>query len=397
MYLRSDDDWAKAGKESAYYSCALENLCATQGGKAVTVRECLAYQGPVASSRCGYLAVIPAGEEITVLWRGEYGVKDGVLFPIYYLDNYEFDGAYIRGIDITGALDVSKVSDGKGGKMTLYQQRALTGINMGEYGFSKEKIDEALSHDTVYEIAGLRGGLKLFSATFCDSDSKAYDLDLETSGWLSLLYPLNMENPVPIVEDYRFSGGFGGGSNRKTYYALETSGKKAVPHEIASVWPHSLEYRTDSGYDGMVYCYFTRDCLVTYAYQSEENGSRITKNMTDFYMQGHDQYADGKPFRFHYAGSNEGEPQAKSKTLAKGQYANPVCRLRLRSSPNLSAEKVATLEAGTLVRVVEVGAKATIDGATANWVKVETVNGGRFVEGGSADGAAYWAFGGYLE
>lgn len=397
VYLRNEGDWEKAGnKKDARYTCSLGNLCQGDNsgslpkrGEAVTIRDCMYYMPPLAASLVGVIGIIPAGTEIQIVHHGEYGIKDGTLFPIYsfeYKDKktgYVFGGD-VRGIDIISKSDASSVSDGKGGKYTLYSQRALKGISYSDYGFSKSKIDEVLDGYMTYEMAGLKNGWKIVESLLYDEQGRCYKIDLDTSGWLSLQHPLNMKNPVLFIQEYLFSGGQGGGAIAHVLYTVEVSGGKANLRKA-----FSYEYlSTDGGPDGIAYHYFTRDGAVVYIYQ-EECG-QVTENIQLVYMQ------QNNPYSFTRKGERRGEPQGKSQSFTLKQYANTICHLKMRRRPSLSAEKFGTLDAGTLVKIIEIGDKATIDGITSNWVLINPVHTGVFeIDDGVA--AAVWVFGGYLE
>ena len=393
FYYREEEDW----ENEVGYDCALENLCQKDyypEREAVTIRECMYYQPPRAACKVGSLSILPAGTKIKLWETGEYGIKDGVLFPIYEFEGKDEEGyrvgvGYIRGIDITSTQHTSSVSDGKGGKYTLYYQRALKSVKDDSYGYSKEKIDEALNATGTYEGADGTGGFKMNKVVIIDPSGKRYDVELKTeASSLSLEYPLNMKNPVLFLEENLFSGGMGGG-----YFSTKLS---TAEYRLAyGVYLRkAFEYgytSADVGFEGMAYHYFTKDGAFTYEYQTDEMG-KLKDNTRIFYQQ--DEY---DPCHFIWSDAIDGEPQGRSQTLEVGQYANPVCRLKMRSSPSLSAEKINTLEAGTLLQVVEVGSKVSIDGVTANWVKVKAVNDGRFVEGYSTNGITGWVFGGYLD
>ena len=389
FYYR-EEDW----DNEVGYDCALENLCQKvyyPEREAVTIRECMYYQPPLAACIVGSLSILPAGTKIKLWKTGEYGIKDGVLFPIYEFESRDEEGyvveGYIRGIDITSTQHTSSVSDGKGGKYTLYYQRALKSVNSDSY--SKEKIDEALNATLTYEVADLKGGFKMNKVVIIDPSGKRYDVELKTeASSLRLEYPLNMKNPVLFLKENLFSGGMGGG-----YFTTRLSKAKLLSDGNVLI-DKVFEYgylSADAGYDGMAYHYFKNDGAVVYEYQTDEMGN-VEHNSHTFYVQN-----SNFRYGFWYDGSVDGEPQGKSQTLEVGQYANPVCRLKMRSSPSLSAGKINTLEAGTLLQVVEVGSKVSIDGVTANWVKVKTVNDGRFVEGYSTNGITGWVFGAYLD
>ena len=153
----------------------------------------------------------------------------------------------------------------------------------------------------------------------------------------------------------------------------------------------------DAGFDGMAYHYFTKNGVITYEYQTDEMG-KVETNRQKSYKQ-----KDSSPYAFVFDDERNGEPQGKSQTLKVGQYVNTVCRLKMRQSPDRYSRTLLILKPGTLLKVVEVGERQTIDGLSANWVKVEPVNDDKSVEGNvikdflPAEETAAWVFGAYLE
>ena len=76
-------------------------------------------------------------------------------------------------------------------------------------------------------------------------------------------------------------------------------------------------------------------------------------------------------------------------------YVTSPDGLRVRSAPSLQVKTIDTHYYGEYVLAAEKGAQATIDGITANWVKVRAVNAVRSAEGNTI--GTGWVFGGYLE
>ena len=392
-----EDGW----QESPAYFSALPNYACNfwdyeAHNEVVAVRDCLIYYNPVAASYYGSLHFVKAGTKFKVLRVADWGMEDGILYPIYETD---YD-TLIRGIDVTGSNCVSRASDGKGGFHTLVYQPILedtTPDDVHEFNNQwdekrtlDEELEEYFSNELIYEGKFLRGGLGTNFAEYTDPQGKTYRLSIDSrTSFLKLLYPLNMDNPEPIFQADSFSGGMGGG-----YFSTKLSNLKAKSDGRAYL-QKICEYgytSADVGYDGMAYHYFKNDGAVVYEYQTDEMGN-VEHNRHNYYVR-------KSNFRYSfwwYDGTVDGEPQGKSQTLEVGQYANPVCRLKMRSSPSLSAGKINTLEAGTLLQVVEVGSKVSIDGVTANWVKVKAVNDGRFMEGYSTNGITGWVFGAYLD
>ena len=71
--------------------------------------------------------------------------------------------------------------------------------------------------------------------------------------------------------------------------------------------------------------------------------------------------------------------------------------LRLRAAEGTTGDALATLAAGTRVKVEAVGKEETIDGITSNWVQVSVLDGAKDKDGNAiAAGTKGWLFGGYL-
>ncbi|MDE7290693.1 MAG: SH3 domain-containing protein [Treponemataceae bacterium] len=82
---------------------------------------------------------------------------------------------------------------------------------------------------------------------------------------------------------------------------------------------------------------------------------------------------------------------------AVGKTATVTENLRLRTDDKTMAEVVATLAAGTRVKVLAPGREYTIDGITSNWVQVSVLGGANDKDGNAIEaGTKGWLFGGYL-
>ena len=82
---------------------------------------------------------------------------------------------------------------------------------------------------------------------------------------------------------------------------------------------------------------------------------------------------------------------------AMGKTATVTENLRLRTDGKTTAEVVATLAAGTRVKVLAPGREDTIDGITSNWVQVSVFDGAKDKDGNAIEaGTVGWLFGGYL-
>ena len=246
------------------------------------------------------------------------------------------------------------------------------------------------SSKTIYEGKILRGGFETNFAEYTDPQGKAYRLSIDSSaGVLKLLYPLNMDNPVPILQADSFSGVMG-------YYLTKLSTLEAADDGayLREICEYGYASGADVGDDGLAYHYFDDDGVYVYQYQANEEMGTVTENQRYQYVQ------YGNPYEFHsiYNRLESGEPKGKSRfgCFTKGSYWNPICRLKLRSSAGTGGEVLGTIEGGTLLEALEEGKKATIDGYTSAWVKVRAVNRERFVDGGDFTQTG-WVFGAYLD
>ena len=301
----------------------------------VAVRDCLMYWEPKAAAYYGSLRFVKAGTKFKVLRVADWGMEGDTLYPIYETD----DDTLIRGIDVTGSDSVSRASDGKGGFHTLVYQPILENTTLDDVHYNDEsaesvttheELERYFSHEMTYESRFLRGGLLVDRAEYTDPKGKKYILYNSNSDFkykaarLKLLYPLNMDNPVPILQIDSFWGGNGGGSYKTILKSISKSmGNAAYLYYIC-------EYRytsADVGYDGLAYHYFDDDGVYVYQYQTDEMGN-IEENQRYRYVQ------YGNPYEFHsidYRGES-GEPKGKSRfgCFTKGSYWNPICRLKLR-------------------------------------------------------------------
>ena len=101
--------------------------------------------------------------------------------------------------------------------------------------------------------------------------------------------------------------------------------------------------------------------------------------------------ADGSP-------DTSTEESAVSKPApAIGKTATVTENLRLRIDEQTTSDVIATLAAGTRVKVLAPGREDTIDGIASNWVQVEVLDGAKDKDGNAiAAGTVGWLFGGYL-
>ena len=398
-------DGAEWQKPNTDFSRSLPNYACQYWGyqtenEVVAVRDCFIYCTPSGPVAYNWLRFVKAGTKFKVKCVSSWGIEDGTLFPIYWTDTYH----YIRGIDVTGSDCVSRASDGKGGFHTLVYQQLLEDVSMKnvqnfnqwerEKLSTSDQLEKYFSHEMTYEGRWLRGGFETNFAEYTDPAGKVFGLNIdERASRFKLLFPLNMKNPVPIIQRTWFYGGMGGGTYSTELSALETGYGKAFPHRICEYGYTSA----DVGFDGMAYHYFYDTGVCVYEYQTDEMGN-VTDNNIYYYAK-----ATGKVCDFKLTNIFSGEPQGKSQSLKIGQYVNPVCRLKMRQSPSLSSMELMLINPGTLFKIVEVGKRETIDGLSANWVKVEPVNDDKSVEGYviknwlPAEETSAWVFGAYLE
>ena len=72
--------------------------------------------------------------------------------------------------------------------------------------------------------------------------------------------------------------------------------------------------------------------------------------------------------------------------------------LKLRSAEVTTSQVLAIMQAGTKVKILELGKAETIDGINSNWVKVEVLSGAKDRDGKPIKaGTIGWCYGGYLK
>ena len=400
FYIGEHNDWTWNDPYQTWYNAALPDYLhlnpysdENNGHEALAIIDCQVLHKSDSDEVKSEMVEIPAGTKLLLKEIGGYGISQCILYPVYKAEyNDEESGesisCLVRGIDITDMDDVVSVSDGKGGTLTLFYQRALnTRYKDGDYGPSMESINEYLNNWATYEEAGLHGGYHMNYAGIIDSKNNFYKLDIETDGVLKIEYPLNMDNPVPFVIETRYNGGMGGGFSSTKISSLEVSGDKAK----LNFWCDFEVLDTDGGPTGTKYWFFTKDSLWAYVLQADEN--KVICNESDVYTQDPD-----NPYVYSKHSVVEGEPGGNDVIKKTGQFLNPVCPLKMREKPDTTSEKLYTLAPGTLVKVLEEGKSVWIDGHYCNWVRVQMVNDGAFLEGyRSENKTTGWVFGGYLE
>ena len=82
----------------------------------------------------------------------------------------------------------------------------------------------------------------------------------------------------------------------------------------------------------------------------------------------------------------------KNKTMTVSE------NLKLRSGEATSTQVLTVMQAGTKVKILELGKPETIDGINSNWVKVEVLSGAKDRDGRAIRaGTVGWCYGGYLK
>ena len=72
--------------------------------------------------------------------------------------------------------------------------------------------------------------------------------------------------------------------------------------------------------------------------------------------------------------------------------------LKLRSGEATSTQVLTVMQAGTKVKILELGKAETIDGISSNWVKVEVQSVAKDRDGRTIRaGTIGWCYGGYLK
>ena len=94
----------------------------------------------------------------------------------------------------------------------------------------------------------------------------------------------------------------------------------------------------------------------------------------------------------------ESSPAAPAVNISPNKTMTVSENLRLRSEEATTSDVVTVLQAGTRVKILEVGKAETIDGISSNWVKVKVRAGAKDRDGKTiTKGTVGWCFGGYLK
>ena len=94
----------------------------------------------------------------------------------------------------------------------------------------------------------------------------------------------------------------------------------------------------------------------------------------------------------------ESSPAAPAVNISPNKTMTVSENLRLRSGEATTSDILTVLQAGTRVKILEVGKAETIDGISSNWVQVEVQSGVKDRDGKTiTKGTVGWCFGGYLK
>lgn len=397
VYLSKDvDEWDM--HNIRWENSVYENYCCPSNWsikECITIDECDFKIMPQAKYFEPYFCKVKAGAHVYLEEVTGYGVKNGILFPVYRCRCVDGDNQLygeIRGCDITHVSYTSSVKNKKGDVLTLYYQRIIPNF-IREKGFSKSEIENDLNNYWTYEMASLRGIYENINICF-NVNGKIIPAmfgvkgSIKPKGTLTLNYPLNMDKPVPVIVENYFRGGQGGGSiNISLYYA--SINKDCATCDLLAEYDY---LDTDGGPSGKGYHYYTKNGLVTYVYEVECGTVNI--NEQNIYSQD-----KSNRFEFNHVRTVSREPSGNSNLSVKiGQYLNPVDQLKMRKSGNMNGEMIYTLAPGTLVKVIEIGDKAVVDGLESYWVKIKIINDVMFVEGYKTKlNDEGWVFAAYLQ
>ena len=393
-----------------YYERALPNYFATSETSNVfglTVREAVCLDiDDYSSEKPSYrtMKLLKPFTRVGLIGVCGWGIelKTKTLYPIYFaLVNKR--AVKIRGIDIANVYDSSSAFS----NLRFVYQTAYTNVRTDEnggVGFYKEEFEKVLNDKNTYDLAFLSGRTEISAMCFKDNKNKCYsvspgDLTWKT-GSLRILCPQNLasENKPVILEQISV-----GHCNEKPraviqdttmLYSLKINGNKAIAKEICS---YAATNSDNSIYatKGIANHFFVAaskhyaDALYVYEYQTNVDGKVITNETRIFEDKDYDN-------TFRFVKKYNGEPKPERPAGEPDFYVNPICRLKMRAEPNLDALVFGTLEAGTLLKIVDVDGNnwVVIDGIKGKWLKVEAVNTEHFVEGGEV--STGWVFGGYV-
>lgn len=155
--------------------------------------------------------------------------------------------------------------------------------------------------------------------------------------------------------------------------------------------------------DYLYFCHHDK-ILLTFVRTNEEMQYEIinyyTNNKCDKSKFAWPRHADGT---CDYDGSKTtASTQTAKLTSATNASKNKIMlvneNLKLRSGEATSTQVLAVMQAGTKVKILELGKTETIDGISSNWVKVEVLPGAKDRDGKPIKaGTIGWCYGGYLK
>lgn len=89
--------------------------------------------------------------------------------------------------------------------------------------------------------------------------------------------------------------------------------------------------------------------------------------------------------------------QKTSTNVSPNKTMSVTENLKLRSAEATSTTVLTVMQAGTKVKIIELGKEETIDGIESNWLKVEVISGKDRDGNKLKSGMTGWCYGGYLE
>ena len=131
------------------------------------------------------------------------------------------------------------------------------------------------------------------------------------------------------------------------------------------------------------------DFIRTKLFELAKNGKTTTSNITwPRHADGTCDYEDVSSVK---TVSTPSTNVSKNKTMLVSE------NLKLRSGEATTSEVLTVMQAGTKVKILELGKAENIDGINSNWVKVEVQSGAKDREGNTISrGTVGWCYGGYL-
>lgn len=140
------------------------------------------------------------------------------------------------------------------------------------------------------------------------------------------------------------------------------------------------------------YCYVNNDF-------KKEIFNLVKNNSCDIDKLTWPSHADGT---CDYDGSKTTTTQTSKEVSSSNVVKNKTMlvneNLKLRSGEATSTDVLAVMQAGTKIKILELGKAETIDGISSNWVKVEVQAGAKDRDGKPIKaGTVGWCYGGYLK